>query len=41
MVYVEGRFFRDFVVVVGEEVLSEIDRKYFKFVDRFEREFVV
>lgn len=38
--YAEGRSLRDLVAVVGEEALSETDRKYLKFADRFEREFV-
>ena len=38
--YAEGRSLRDLVAVVGEEALSETDRKYLAFADRFEREFV-
>jgi V/A-type H+-transporting ATPase subunit B len=38
--YAEGRSLRDLVAVVGEEALSETDRKYLQFADRFEREFV-
>ncbi|HEC96095.1 MAG TPA: V-type ATP synthase subunit B [Euryarchaeota archaeon] len=38
--YAEGRNLRELVAVVGEESLSERDKKYLKFADRFEREFV-
>jgi len=38
--YAEGRSLRDLVAVVGEEALSETDRKYLQFADKFEREFV-
>ncbi len=38
--YAEGRDLRDLVAVVGEEALTEKDRKYLEFADRFEREFV-
>ncbi len=38
--YAEGRDLRDLVAVVGEEALTEKDRKYLEFSDRFEREFV-
>jgi len=38
--YAEGRSLRDLVAVVGEEALSETDKKYLEFADRFEREFV-
>ncbi|HDZ35525.1 MAG TPA: V-type ATP synthase subunit B, partial [Thermococcus sp.] len=38
--YAEGRSLRDLVAVVGEEALSETDRKYLKFAERFEKEFV-
>ena len=31
---------RDLVAVVGEEALTERDRKYLEFADRFEKEFV-
>jgi V/A-type H+-transporting ATPase subunit B len=38
--YAEGRDLRDLVAVVGEEALTEKDRKYLEFADRFEKEFV-
>ncbi len=38
--YAEGRDLRDLVAVVGEEALTEKDRNYLEFSDRFEREFV-
>lgn len=38
--YAEGRDMRDLVAVVGEEALTERDRKYLEFSDRFENEFV-
>ncbi len=38
--YAEGRDLRDLVAVVGEEALTEKDRKYLELSDRFEREFV-
>ncbi|MDY6931042.1 MAG: V-type ATP synthase subunit B [Halobacteriota archaeon] len=38
--YAEGRDMRDLVAVVGEEALTERDRKYLEFADRFEKEFV-
>jgi len=38
--YAEGRDLRDLVAVVGEEALTERDRRYLEFADRFEREFV-
>jgi len=38
--YAEGRDMRDLVAVVGEEALTERDRRYLEFADRFEREFV-
>ncbi len=38
--YAEGRDLRDLVAVVGEEALTDKDRKYLEFADRFEREFV-
>ncbi|MCW7076771.1 MAG: V-type ATP synthase subunit B [Candidatus Syntrophoarchaeum sp.] len=38
--YAEGRDMRDLVAVVGEEALTERDRKYLEFADRYEREFV-
>ena len=38
--YANGRKLRDLVAVIGAEALSEIDRKYLDFADRFEFEFV-
>ncbi len=38
--YAHGLDLRDLVAVIGEEALSETDRKYLEFADRFEREFV-
>jgi V/A-type H+-transporting ATPase subunit B len=38
--YAEGRDLRDLVAVVGEEALTEKDKKFLGFADRFEREFV-
>lgn len=38
--YAEGRDLRALVAVVGEEALTERDRSYLSFADRFEREFV-
>jgi len=38
--YAEGRDLRDLVAIVGEEALSERDRRHLEFADRFEREFV-
>ena len=38
--YAEGRDLRALVAVVGEEALTERDRRYLDFADRFEREFV-
>ena len=38
--YAEGRDMRDLVAVVGEEALTDRDRKYLEFADRFEKEFV-
>lgn len=38
--YAEGRDLRDLVAVVGEEALTEKDKKYLELADRFEREFV-
>jgi V/A-type H+-transporting ATPase subunit B len=38
--YAEGRDLRDLVAIVGEEALTERDRRYLEFADRFEREFV-
>jgi len=38
--YAEGRDLRDLVAVVGEEALTERDRRYLKFADEFEKRFV-
>ncbi|TDA32419.1 MAG: V-type ATP synthase subunit B, partial [Hadesarchaea archaeon] len=38
--YAEGRDLRALVAVVGEEALTERDRKYLEFADAFERRFV-
>lgn len=38
--YAEGRDVRSLVEVVGEEALSERDRQYLEFADKFENEFV-
>lgn len=38
--YAEGNDLRDLVAVVGEEALSERDRKYLKFAESFEKEFL-
>ncbi len=38
--YAEGRDLRDLVAIVGEEALSDRDRRHLEFADRFEREFV-
>ncbi|MHA1214619.1 MAG: V-type ATP synthase subunit B [Candidatus Hodarchaeales archaeon] len=38
--YSLGRNLRDLVAVVGEESLTSIDKKYLKFADRFELEFL-
>lgn len=38
--YAEGKDLRALVAVVGEEALTERDRRYLEFADRFEREFV-
>jgi len=37
--YAEGRDLRDLVAVVGEEALTERDKKYLEFAERFEAEF--
>jgi V/A-type H+-transporting ATPase subunit B len=39
--YAEGRDVRNLVAVVGEEALTERDRKFLEFADAFEKEFVV
>lgn len=38
--YAEGRDLRDLVLVVGEEALTERDRKFLEFADAFEKKFV-
>ncbi|MFH2105962.1 MAG: V-type ATP synthase subunit B [Candidatus Micrarchaeota archaeon] len=38
--YANGRDLRNLSAVVGEEALSEVDRKYLKFADEFEQKFV-
>ncbi|WP_309493081.1 V-type ATP synthase subunit B [Candidatus Hecatella orcuttiae] len=38
--YAEGRSLRELVAVIGEEALTERDRRYLQFADRYEREFV-
>jgi len=38
--YAEGRDLRDLVMVVGEEALTERDRKFLEFADAFEKRFV-
>jgi V/A-type H+-transporting ATPase subunit B len=38
--YAEGRDLRALVAVVGQEALTERDRRYLEFAERFEREFV-
>jgi V/A-type H+/Na+-transporting ATPase subunit B len=38
--YAEGMDLRDLVAVVGEEALSDRDRKYLKFAEMFENEFI-
>jgi len=38
--YAEGRDLRGLVAIVGEEALSERDRQYLKFADRFEKEYI-
>lgn len=38
--YAEGKDVRALVAVVGEEALTERDRRYLDFADRFEREFI-
>jgi len=39
-VYAEGSDLRDLVAIVGEEALSDRDRKFLRFADEFEQEFV-
>jgi V/A-type H+-transporting ATPase subunit B len=38
--YAEGRSLRELVAVIGEEALTDRDRQYLDFADRYEREFV-
>jgi len=38
--YAEGRDLRGLVAIVGEEALSERDKKYLKFADQYEKKFV-
>jgi len=38
--YSEGKRVRDLVAVIGEAALTDLDRLYLKFADRFEKEFV-
>jgi V/A-type H+/Na+-transporting ATPase subunit B len=38
--YAYGRDLRRLVAIVGEEALTELDRKYLKFADLFERKFI-
>ena len=38
--YAEGRELRDLVAVVGEEALTERDRKFLEFADNFENQFI-
>ena len=38
--YAYGRDLRRLVAIVGEEALSELDRKYLKFADHFENRFI-
>jgi V/A-type H+-transporting ATPase subunit B len=38
--YAEGRDLRDLVAIVGEEALTERDKKYLKFADEFETKFI-
>jgi len=38
--YAEGRDLRDLVAVVGEEALTDRDRKYLQFADEFEKGFI-
>jgi V/A-type H+-transporting ATPase subunit B len=39
--YAQGRDLRSLSAVVGEEALSETDRKYLKFADEFEKKFIM
>jgi len=38
--YAYGRDLRRLVAIVGEEALTEVDKKYLNFADKFEKEFV-
>lgn len=38
--YAEGRDIRRLVAIVGEEALSDLDKKYFRFADHFENEMI-
>ncbi len=38
--YAEGRDIRRLVAIVGEEALSELDKKYFRFADGFESQMI-
>ncbi|MDD4138217.1 MAG: V-type ATP synthase subunit B, partial [Methanoregula sp.] len=38
--YAYGRDLRRLVAIVGEEALTDLDRKYLKFADAFERHFI-
>ena len=38
--YAEGRDLRGLVAIVGEEALSERDKKYLKFADEYEKKFI-
>jgi V/A-type H+-transporting ATPase subunit B len=38
--YAEGQEIRRLLAIVGEEALSDLDRKYLRFADRFEQELV-
>jgi V/A-type H+-transporting ATPase subunit B len=38
--YARGREVRELVVILGEAALSELDRKYLAFADKFENEFI-
>jgi len=38
--YAKGREVRELVVILGEEALSDIDKIYLKFAERFEEEFI-
>jgi V/A-type H+-transporting ATPase subunit B len=38
--YAYGRDLRRLVAIVGEEALTELDKKYLKFADEFERQFI-